>query len=266
MYCLSCGESIDEGSRFCRHCGAAQESTARAPDVVTPQSPAESASLAGTRSNRWLAWAGGGVLALIAFAILASQPSGSPDAHMNSLSSMDELANIQATANADTQAAMDSVDKALTAAGGVPSDTPTASWSYSEDIDKVRGATSYYARSTSTNTIHQNPPYDSETSMTLTVRRAPAYGTDVILTISSGQMMCPSYEGCSGTVSFDGGSPQRISFAGPADNSSDTIFVEGAASFIAKLKKAKKLVIEKTLYEAGDAQFEFDVDGLKWDH
>ena len=142
----------------------------------------------------------------------------------------------------------------------------TSPWSYSQDADKVRGGTTYYARTTSTNSIAQTFPYDSQTTMDLSVRKSPAYGTDVILTISSGQMMCPSYDGCSGTVRFDSGPAQRVSFNGPADNSSDTVFVVGAKQFIAKLKKAKKVTIEKTLYEAGNPQFEFDVRGLKWDH
>lgn len=77
--------------------------------------------------------------------------------------------------------------------------------------------------------------------------------------------MCPFYEGCTGTVRFDNGPAHTISFNGPADNSSDTIFIVGAKSFIAKLKKAKKVIIEKTLYEAGNPQFEFNVAGLKWD-
>ena len=141
-----------------------------------------------------------------------------------------------------------------------------SSWSYSEDEDKVRGGTTYYARTTSTNSISQSFPYDSDTTMAMTVRKSPAYGTDVVLTISSGQIMCPSYEGCSGTVRFDSGPAQRVSFSGPEDNSSDTIFVDGAKGFIAKLKSSEKVTIEKTLYEAGSPQFEFDVRGLKWDH
>jgi hypothetical protein len=150
---------------------------------------------------------------------------------------------------------------------GDKADTSTPStWSYSQDEDKVRGGTTYYASTTSTNSISQSFPYDSHTTMDLTVRKSPAHGTDVILTVSSGQMMCPSYEGCSGTVRFDNGPAQRVSFNGPADNSSDTVFVVGAKQFIAKLKKAKKVTIEKTLYEAGNPQFEFDVHGLKWDH
>lgn len=146
-----------------------------------------------------------------------------------------------------------------------PAEEPS-SWSYSQDEDKVRGGTTFYATTTSTNSIAQDFPYESDTRMTMTVRKSKAYGTDVILQISSGQMMCPSYEGCSGTVRFDNGPAQRISFNGPADNSSDTVFVVGAKSFIGKLKNAKKVTVEKTLYEAGNPQFEFDVSGLRWDH
>jgi hypothetical protein len=139
-------------------------------------------------------------------------------------------------------------------------------WSYSQDEDKVRGGTTYYASTTSTNSIDQDFPYDSHTTMSMTVRKSPAYGTDVILTISSGQMMCPSYEGCSGTVRFDSGPPEHVSFNGPEDNDNETVFVVGSKQFIAKLKKAKKVTVEKTLYQAGNPQFEFDVHGLQWNH
>lgn len=158
------------------------------------------------------------------------------------------------------------IDDNLAAASPTAEEAPSTAWTYSQDEDKVRGGTTYYARTTSTNSISQSFPYDSNTTMDVTVRKSPAYGTDVILTISSGQMMCPSYEGCNGTVRFDSGPAQRVSFNGPADSSSDTVFVEGPKQFITKLKKAKKITIEKTLYEAGNPQFEFDVHGLKWDH
>lgn len=174
----------------------------------------------------------------------------------------------------ETQNANASADNALVDAAAMnvssdqasPAPTPPENWTYSTQTDKVRGSQTYYARTVSTNRIHQDPPYDGGTSMSLTVRKHPEWGTDVVLTITEGQMMCPSYEGCSGMVRFDDGKPQRVSFAGPEDNSSDTVFVIGAKAFIAKLKKARKLTIEKTLYEAGAPQFEFDVAGLKWSH
>jgi hypothetical protein len=164
----------------------------------------------------------------------------------------------------DTNSA--SIDTNATGVTTDKNDATTSAWSYSQDEDKVRGGTTYYASVTSTNSIPQEAPYDSDTTMRMAVRKSPAYGTDVILTISSGQMMCPSFEGCSGTVRFDNGPPQHIRFNGPADDSSDTVFVVGAKAFIAKLRSAKKVMIEKTLYQAGNPQFEFDVHDFKWDH
>jgi hypothetical protein len=201
-----------------------------------------------------IVWAMGGLFALMILAAIGAGSNSSTSTNPSSAGS-----NLDAAAAVDNSAEPAAPDEMAQPA--VP-----ANWDYSTDVDKVRGGTSYFATTTSTNTVHRNFPYDSATTMTMTLRKSPAYGTDVILTISSGQMMCPSYDGCSGTVRFDDGPAQRIEFNGPADNSSDTVFVAGAKAFIAKLKKAKHVVIEKTLYEAGNPQFEFDVSGLEWDH
>lgn len=262
MYCGQCGKQIDEDSRFCRFCGTTQTAPASDESPVTddpdryayrdfgptpaPEKPKGSGKAIG-------------IIAAIVLVIIAIASLGKP--------------STSSTSNT-TAAAADMLADNMDAMADATSTTPTAdataskadSWSYTTDEDKVRGGTSYFATTTSTNTVHQDPPYDSATTMRLTVRRMPSSGTDVVLTISSGQMMCPSYEGCSGTVRFDNGPARRITFNGPADSSSDTIFVIGAKSFIGNLKKAKKVIIEKTLYEAGNPQFEFDVSGLKWDH
>ena len=37
-------------------------------------------------------------------------------------------------------------------------------------------------------------------------------------------------------------------------------------NFSAQYKRSKREVIEKTLYQAGNPQFQFDVSGLSWDH
>lgn len=254
MHCTNCSQTIDVDSRFCRHCGAENKQSVSAPSVIgqvhAVKPPAES------ESNRniapWL-WGGGAILILLILAF-SQAPTTPIEPTTESLVQDPSVINVAT-----------GVDKKVEEAATEPAATGI-NWNYSNDVDKVRGSTSYYATTISTNTIYQDPPYEPDTSMKLTVRRAPAFGTDVVLTISSGQLMCPSYEGCHGTVSFDGGPAQSVDFAGPADNSSDTIFVEGAVGFIAKLKKAKKVVIEKTVYEAGNPQFEFDVSGLKWEH
>lgn len=235
---------------------APSSAPASSPRAATPPTGAASLNKAGgdqgEGSKRNLAAIG--CVGVVAFIIIIAAVGGSgTQSGGNAVS--DPLTNINAN-----------IADASKPANALSEEAEPSPWSYSEDQDKVRGATTYYATTTSTNSIAQSFPYDSDTTMRMQVRQSPAYGTDVVLTISSGQMMCPSYEGCSGTVRFDQGRAERIRFNGPEDNSSDTIFVEGAKSFIAKLQKAQKVTIEKTLYDAGSPQFEFNVKGLKWKH
>lgn len=263
MYCDQCGQQIDDGSRFCRHCGAQQnvDSAATPAPRLSPRiglTDGKPATGAVIKPNN----KGGQIIGIIVVIVIVLAIFGSLGKPSSQVTSTSGTSANTLVANADQIA--DQIDNAAaindgSKAGGGP-------WSYSTTEDKVRGSTTYFARTTSTNTVHQDPPYDSDTTMSMAVRKSEADGTNVVLTISSGQMMCPSYEGCSGTVSFDGANPERVRFSGPADNSSETIFVDGAKSFIAKLKKAKKVVVEKTLYQAGEPQFEFDVHGLAWDH
>ena len=247
MTCANCGAAIPDGAAFCPGCGQAV-STAAPPAPPAPKSQPPRGISSKTRGCLTIAGIGFAVLLLIG--ILAPAPKQTD-------SNNSETVGGRRSESADGNAA-----EVATADPEIES----SAWSYSQDQDKVRRGTTYYPSTTSTNSIAQDFPYDSHTTMTMTVRKSPAYGTDVILTISSGQMMCPSYDGCRGAVSFDGAPAQRVNFAGPADNSSDTVFVEGAKSFIAKLRAAKKVVIEKTLYQSGNPQFEFDVSDLKWNH
>lgn len=253
MICSMCNGSIEADSRYCRHCGSAQAGDGNPghPALLRRDEAGAGAISSSPRRTSPALWVAGGAGLLLLIAIASGSGNQS-----------------------NTAAAVAPAELAGQPAASAPNPTPSPAtaepasdnWTYSTDEDKVRGATTYYAVTSSTNTVAQDPPYDSETRMTVTVRKSPAYGTDVLLRITSGQMMCPSYEGCTGTVRFDDGPARAIRFMGPADNSSDTVFVQQPASFIAKLKNAKRFVIEKTLYQAGNPQFEFDVSGLKWKH
>lgn len=245
MFCNKCGQRIADDSRFCKFCGSSQEEDAQ--PRGTPGQVAENPPQRKDKSLKWLIGGGVAVVLLTLTAIVGNAPSSGPTS---------------VTSNASiTEGGSNSSDALASAAS-----QPANNWSYSTDTDQVRGGTTYYATTSSTNSIRQDFPYSSDTTMTLTVRKSPAYGSDVMLQISSGQMMCPSYEGCSGTVRFDNGTPETVALNGPADSSSDVVFVRNAKSFITKLKKAKTVVVEKTLYQAGAPQFEFNVAGLKWDH
>lgn len=236
-------------------CGAPQTESSIVHSPPLEPSPSEGVATPGIPA--WLIVIGSICILLVFFAIISATQSSAPTTVTN-------------TVDLSPKASDPAIDLNTTDVASAPVATPTPeaepNWSYRTDIDKVRGGTTYFASTTSTNTVSQSAPYDSDTSMTITVRHSPAAGLNIILRISSGQLMCPSYEGCDGTVRFDDGPAETVRFAGPSDDDSQTIFVEGEESFLSKLKKAKHLVIEKTLYQAGAPQFEFDVHGLKWDH
>lgn len=253
MFCHRCGGTIERDSRFCRHCGAAQESVGVA--ASSPLAPPVVPPVPASGSGVGIPVAVGGAVVVALIAALAGTSSTTC---VGNASDTAPVASI-------TGAAPASADPIV--ATPTPSPTPAPSnWSYSTDEDKVRGTTKYFARTTSTNSIHQDPPYDDETTMRMTVRYSGKDGDEVMLSVSSGQLMCPSYGGCEGTVRFDKGPARTIRFTGTADDSSDTIFVENAGSFLASLRRARHVVIEKTMYQAGSPQFEFAVAGLHWKH
>lgn len=267
--CTSCSGDIEADSRFCRHCGLAVSSGGQAqprqiepPQIATAESE-ESSPARKSDSLFQAALAIGGLSLAVIFIILLLPRPTTQQSTSTQFTGNDAAAAASAAADAASEAAA-----AASEAIGVTDRTQNSStgWSYRTKEDKVRGGTTYYATLTSSNRVFQSPPYESDTSMDMTVRHAPGSGTNIMLSVSSGQLMCPSYEGCSGTVRFDEGPAERISFEGAADNSSETIFVSNEASFLAKLKKSKRVIIEKTMYQAGNPQFEFDVAGLNWDH
>lgn len=135
-------------------------------------------------------------------------------------------------------------------------------WSYNEYSDMHGKA--FYAEVTSTNSVTFGFPYAGGTA-TLTIRNHPKYGTDVYLHVE-GQFVCHASDDCVVMVKFDEGKPSKFSAAGPADYSSDTLFIQNAKRFIAAARKAKKVTIEATFFQEGDRQFVFPIQNFAWNH
>lgn len=256
MFCARCGQEIDDDSRFCRHCGAAQtdapvsKSLGARDKVDDPTSPCQASSSAQTNPAWFIVPV---VLLLVVLAAVGLKPDTPAEAPTN-VTELDPAAIVNDAVAVDTALAADAAPT-----------KPVSNWSYHTSEDAVRGKTTYFADVSSSNQIQQGPPYGSS-GLKLQLRKSPAYGIDAILILDSGQIVCRSYEGCSATYSIDGGRPQRINLNTPADYSSDAVFIEGARGFINKLKKAKRLVVELDIYQAGRPQFEFSVEGLDWKH
>lgn len=135
-------------------------------------------------------------------------------------------------------------------------------WEYRQDKDPMGKGTAYFASVLSTNTVNFGFPYSGAQHGTLTLRTHPRYGKDVILSIERGQFLCPSYDGCTVLVRFDDNKAIRYSAASAADNSTETIFIRGYASFVGHLEKSKRVRISANVYQEGAPVFEFDVTGF----
>lgn len=135
-------------------------------------------------------------------------------------------------------------------------------WNYHANEEKMTGGTTYHASVYSTNTVNFNSPYNGEQHARLSLRTDPKYGKDIFFSIEKGQILCHSYEDCSVLVRFDNEKPTTYSGVGPADNSSETVFIRNYDRFVAKIQKAKIVRISTNIYQEGAPVFEFDVSGF----
>lgn len=139
------------------------------------------------------------------------------------------------------------------------------SWEYDSSVDKMTGKDSKSASVRSDNSLRLAFPYSGENRGLLVVRSHPKYGTDVIVQIDKGQLMCRSYEPCAVMVKFDNAKPVRFSGYPPADHDSAVTFLEPTSKFIAQAAKAKKILVQLTLYQGGDQVLEFSTPAaLVW--
>ena len=134
--------------------------------------------------------------------------------------------------------------------------TPTA-WKYHEQNDAMTSKASRLASITSSNSLDLDFPYKGPNFGHLQIRQHPKWGLDVIFTIDKGQLQCRSYSGCPIEVRFDDAPAVRFSGTEPADNSSDTVFIQGAPKFIALAKKSKRILIRMNVYHGGAPVLEF---------
>lgn len=166
------------------------------------------------------------------------------------------MSNLDATALNDLDA---SIDNLLAEA---PPEAPQTGWSYSEKKDEMRGNTARFARLSARDQIHLDFPYGASTPE-LALRQDPKYGFDIYLS-ANGQFLCRSWDDDTISVKFDDGPIESWACADAESGSSDIIFITAAERFLAKLRKAKRVVIEADMYQAGRQQMSFDVAGLEW--
>lgn len=141
----------------------------------------------------------------------------------------------------------------------------STAWEYSESVDEMTDKTNYYATIESENSVDFDFPYNGGSILTFTIRQSSQYGKEMYISISKGQFNA----GISGTkikVRFDDEEPFSVSCNTPSDYSTDVLFLTGYDKLLKKLKNSKTMKINVEFFNEGTRTFEFDVEGLEWEH
>jgi len=148
--------------------------------------------------------------------------------------------------------------------GAVESTAAPDNWTYSVEKDEMTDRKTYLACTTSTNEVDLSAPYQPVTAK-LCIRQSPKYGFDVFVALNGdGQFMCQSFESCRINVRFGSRPQERWSAIGPADNSTNAIFLHSQKRAFAGIKDADTTLVEATFYDNGDQTMDFDTKGLIW--
>lgn len=252
--CTKCGMIAESEDCFCSKCGNRLKAEASAsPEIEI----GDSTALAGS-DKKFLTGIVIGILALVAIIIILIALNSPKAGSQSTQRSTDSTNAVENASRAADQAMNEAMNLATHA------EHPGVGWTYSTLKDEMTDGEVRVARATSTNSISQSFPYEGTTTLDLIIRKHPRMGTNVYFVLSSGQLLCNSYDGCTGTVRFDGGPARTIGMMGASDNSSDTAFVNGAYDFIERVQNSKRLVVALDIYQSGAPNFTFDIGGLKW--
>jgi hypothetical protein len=137
-------------------------------------------------------------------------------------------------------------------------------WHYSQDTDKMDSSLTQLANIISENSLALGFPYAGENRGHLGVRKEKKSGLNVWFNIDKGQLICNSYDGCQIDVRFDDAPPIKFHGVGPADHSSNTVFLQPEGKFVELAKKAKQIRVAATIYQAGTQILEFSTEPLVW--
>ncbi|KHK65872.1 hypothetical protein [Pseudomonas frederiksbergensis] len=137
-------------------------------------------------------------------------------------------------------------------------------WRYGIHKDEMTQKEVLTAEVDSTNTLFFGFPYAGAQRATLELRKHPRWGSDVILQVERGQFLCNNYDGCSVSVRFGDGKPQRFSASEPSDNSTTYIFISDYNKFVSQMRKVEEVLIEASFYQSGNQALKFSTADLDW--
>ncbi|RBL92413.1 hypothetical protein [Chitinophaga flava] len=139
-----------------------------------------------------------------------------------------------------------------------------SAWRYSEDEDKMTSDKVYHAEVDANELLQFEFPYQGGSTATLYLRNKNKKN-NLLLMVSKGQFNS-SFQGQNIKVRFDDDKPMTFGTSNANDGDTKVLFIDNVSKFIARMKTAKKVLIEAEFYRSGVRQMEFNVSGFNWAH
>ncbi|WP_369769270.1 hypothetical protein [Flavobacterium sp. WC2416] len=133
-------------------------------------------------------------------------------------------------------------------------------WKYDTIENKMTSVKDIFCTIQSSESLDLKAPYDGVNYGTLTVRKMNGK-TSIIISIMKGQIS-GGYENEYFKARFDDQKQITFSYLGPADNSTEVIFVENKSKFLKLLRNSKKVLVQIPLYQNGNQILEFNTENL----
>lgn len=167
------------------------------------------------------------------------------------------------------------VDNNTASSGGSSKDAATtttatdgaasgSNWTYDNQQDSMRHRTDHFAELVSDNEQDFEFPYSGGSHLSVRLQKFRSDKTEALLHIDKGQFVCHSFTGGTVAIKFDDGPIQRYGCSEAGDGDTSTIFLDGAAGFVSRLKKSSTMTVETEFFQEGVRQFKFNTSGLKW--
>ena len=145
------------------------------------------------------------------------------------------------------------------------SSIPISAWNYSDEEDKMTSKKIYFASIDANDQLYLRAPYDGGVTATLTIRRRNGEN-NAYISVSKGQFITHLLDGQPVKIRFDSTRAETYYCSPASDGDSRILFINSANRAIARLKKAKKVIVEAELYDNGYQEIEFNTAGFKWDY
>lgn len=130
-------------------------------------------------------------------------------------------------------------------------------WKHEIKEDKMGRGSDEIATIISSNSLSLSAPYNGTQNASLSLRWLRNCSNEFVVAIDKGQIVC-ELETCGLLVKVDNEKAFRITGSHPKDGSSDVVVGGLSTEELRKIKDAKKILIEVTVYQNGEQVLEFD--------